>query len=481
MNTVAFAMVVPFICAVLIMLLRNRPNTREAISLLASAILFVFNLLLLPSVLAGDLPTVKVAEPIPGLPIIFRVEPLGLLFGILSSFLWLITTVYSIGYLRAHHEPNQSRFFTFFALAIGSTIGVAFSGNLLTMFIFYELLTFSTYPLVTHTGTAEARQAGRKYLTILVGTSVSFLLVGVIWTWLLAGTVEFRADGILNGVASPAIIGLLYVLFVFGVGKAALMPFHRWLPAAMVAPTPVSALLHAVAVVKAGVFAILKITIYVFGVDLIHGASVTDWLMWVAAGTIIIASLIALYQDNLKRRLAYSTVSQLSYVVVGTLLANASGVAGAALHIATHAFGKITLFFCAGAILVVTHKTEISKMNGLGRQMPITMGAFLLASISIAGLPPMGGVWGKWYIAFGALDAGYGALVGVLMLSTLLNIAYLLPIPIRAFFSTDRPSRVGINEAPVACLIAIVLTTTMCIALFFYPAPILRLIGSLVR
>ena len=259
------------------------------------------------------------------------------------------------------------------------------------------------------------------------------------------------------------------------------MPFHRWLPAAMVAPTPVSALLHAVAVVKAGVFAILKVTIYVFGIDLVHGTRSTDWLLWVAAGTIIIASLVALHQDNLKRRLAYSTISQLSYIVMGALLANASGIIGATMHIAMHAFGKITLFFCAGAILVAAHKTEISEMYGLGRQMPITMGAFLLASISIAGLPPMGGFWGKWYLAFGALDAGYGVLVGVLMLSTLLNIAYLLPIPIRAFFSVDRSTAAGITEAPMACLIAIGVTTIICLVLFFYPAPILQLVGPLVR
>jgi multicomponent Na+:H+ antiporter subunit D len=274
---------------------------------------------------------------------------------------------------------------------------------------------------------------------------------------------------------------LLYCLFVFGIGKAAVMPFHRWLPAAMVAPTPVSALLHAVAVVKAGVFAILKVTIYVFGLDLVRDNGASNWLLWIAAATILIASLIALYQDNLKRRLAYSTISQLSYVVLGALLANAAGIIGGSMHIVMHAFGKITLFFCAGAILVVTHKTEISQMAGLGRRMPLTMGAFFLASVSIAGLPPLGGMWGKWYLALGSLDAGYSVLVGVLMLSTVLNIAYLLPIPVRAFFGAEEDvGSGGITEAPIACLIAIGVTTAMCLVLFLFPHTVYQLTAMLV-
>ena len=376
-------------------------------------------------------------------------------------------------------KADSSRFF---AVAIASTMGVAFAENLFTLFIFYELLTFSTYPLVTHTGTVEARQAGRKYLGILVGTSMAFLLVAVVWTWLLAGTVDFRVGGILAGTASPVVIGLLYALFVFGIGKAALMPFHRWLPAAMVAPTPVSALLHAVAVVKVGVFAILKVTIYVFGLDLVRSSGASNWLLWIAGGTILIASLIALQQDNLKRRLAYSTISHLSYIVLGGLLANAAGIIGGAMHIATHAFGKITLFFCAGAILVTTHKTRISEMGGLGRTMPLTMGAFLLASLSIAGLPPMGGLWSKWYLALGTLDAGHSVLLGILMLSTLLNVAYLLPIPIRAFFGKAAGAPVtGYREAPVPCLLAIGITTAVCLILFFVPQPFYRLAELLIN
>ncbi|MCS5583212.1 MAG: hypothetical protein NZ777_06825, partial [Pseudomonadales bacterium] len=377
-------------------------------------------------------------------------------------------------------DTNQTRFYAFFALAIGSTMGIAFSQNLFTLFIFYELLTLSTYPLVTHAGTHEAKRGGRVYLGILLSTSIGFFLLAIVWTWTIAGTTDFRVGGILAGKTSPFVTGLLYALFAFGIGKAALMPFHRWLPAAMVAPTPVSALLHAVAVVKAGVFSIVKVTIYIFGTDMVRNTDTVQWLLWVVGGTIIIASLVALYQDNLKRRLAYSTISQLSYVILGAVLANTSGIIGSVMHIATHAAGKITLFFCAGAILIAAHKSEISEMDGLGRQMPFTMGAFLIASISIVGLPPLGGVWSKWYLALGTLDAGYSVLLGVLMVSTVLNIAYLLPIPIRAFYAGDKKA-VPVSEAPLFCLIAIGVTTLLCLILFLYPNLLYRLAAMLVE
>ncbi len=470
----------PFIGAGLIVVTGNRPNLRETISVATGLLLLAEVASLVPDVLAGETPDLLLAIPVPGVPLALQVEPLGLLFALIASSLWIVTTIYAIGYMRGHHEIHQTRFYAFFAIAIGATMGIALAQNLFTLFLFYELLTISTYPLVTHAGTPEARRGGRVYLGVLMGTSMGFLLLAVIWTWQLTGTTGFKAGGILAGQASPLVIGILYGLFVFGIGKAALMPFHRWLPAAMVAPTPVSALLHAVAVVKAGVFAILKVTVYIFGIDLVGGSTASTALLWVAALTIIGASLVALYQDNLKRRLAYSTISQLSYVVLGAVLANAASISGAAMHIATHAVGKITLFFCAGAILVAAHKTRVSELDGLGRQMPLTMGAFLIASLSIAGLPPTGGLWGKWYLALGALDAGYGILVGVLMLSTLLNIAYLLPIPLRAFFGQSPKTTVQFNEAPLPCLVAIGITTAACVTLFFFPGPVHQLAGMLI-
>ena len=474
--------VVPLLGALAVMLAGSRPNLREAISLAAGVILLALVVRLLPRALSGDWPAAVLAEPIPGLSLAVSAEPLGVLFGLIASFLWIVTTVYSIGYMRGHGEAHQTRFYTFFAVAMGCTMGVAFADNLFTLFVFYEVLTLSTYPLVTHAGTQEARQGGRTYLGILMATSMGFLLLAVVWTWKLTGNVSFTSGGILGGAAAPLVIGVLFALYVFGIGKAALMPFHRWLPAAMVAPTPVSALLHAVAVVKAGVFAILKITVYIFGLDLLRDTGVTDWLLWVAAFTILVASVIALRQDNLKARLAYSTISQLSYIVMGALLVNSTALAGSTLHLATHAFGKITLFFCAGAILVASHKTKVSQLDGLGRQMPWTMGAFFLASLSIVGLPPMGGMWGKWYLALGAIDAGYVVLVGVLMVSTLLNIAYLIPVPIRAFLGkADAGGEIQIREAPIACLIAMGVTVVGCVALFFNPTWIVQLAHQFVE
>jgi len=474
--------VVPLLGALAVMLAGSRPNLREAMSLAAGVILLALVVRLLPRALSGDWPAAVLAEPIPGLSLAVSAEPLGVLFGLIASFLWIVTTVYSIGYMRGHGEAHQTRFYTFFAVAMGCTMGVAFADNLFTLFVFYEVLTLSTYPLVTHAGTQEARQGGRTYLGILMATSMGFLLLAVVWTWKLTGNVSFTSGGILGGAASPLVIGVLFALYVFGIGKAALMPFHRWLPAAMVAPTPVSALLHAVAVVKAGVFAILKITVYIFGLDLLRDTGVTDWLLWVAAFTILVASVIALRQDNLKARLAYSTISQLSYIVMGALLVNSTALAGSTLHLATHAFGKITLFFCAGAILVASHKTKVSQLDGLGRQMPWTMGAFFLASLSIVGLPPMGGMWGKWYLALGAIDAGYVVLVGVLMVSTLLNIAYLIPVPIRAFLGkADAGGEIQIQEAPIACLIAMGVTVVGCVALFFNPTWIVQLAHQFVE
>ena len=471
----------PLVGALLVLLTGRSPNLRETMSILTGFVLLAQVISITPAVLAGEIPHQLLTSPVPGLPIALALEPLGLLFALIASSLWIVTTVYAIGYMRGHGESDQTRFFAFFAIAISATMGVALSANLITLFLFYELLTLSTYPLVTHAGTAEARRGGRVYLGILIGTSMAFLLPAIIATWYFTGSVTFEAGGILAGKISPLATGILFALFAFGIGKAALMPFHRWLPAAMVAPTPVSALLHAVAVVKAGVFSILKIVIYVFGIDLLAQNGVRELMLWVVAITILGASIIAMNQDNLKRRLAYSTISQLSYIVLGAVLASAAGVAGAAIHIATHAVGKITLFFCAGAILVAAHKTRVSELDGLGRQMPITMGAFLIASISIAGLPPLAGMWGKWYLAIGALDSGYAMLVGVLMVSTLLNIAYLIPIPIRAFFGGSSEPKKPIKEAPIPCLVAIITTATLCVIVFFFPSALLQFTEALLR
>ncbi len=479
---VLLAPIVPFLGALLIWVFRDHPNPREAVTLLTATVLFGLVASLFPEVSGGLRPSALLAEPIPGLALAFVVEPLGLLFALSASLLWIVTSLYSIGYMRGNAYGHQTRYYICFAIALGAAVGVAFAANLFTLFVFYEVLTLSTYPLVAHHGTEEAKSGGRTYLVLLLGTAIGFLLLAIVLTWHLTGTLDFVPGGILRGKAPPWLIGVLLALYVFGIGKAALMPFHRWLPAAMVAPTPVSALLHAVAVVKAGVFAVLKVVIYTFGVDLLAELGSGRWLMYVAAATIVIASLVALRKDNLKARLAYSTVSQLSYIVLGAMMASTLGVIGGAMHLVTHAFGKITLFFCAGAIAVATGKTEVSQMRGLGRTMPFTMGAFLVGSLSVIGLPPFGGMWSKWYLALGTLEADEYLLLGVLLLSSLLNIAYLLPIPVRAFFSPpDNPGPAsGLREAPLPCVVALTFSALGCLALFIYPEPLYQLAGALV-
>ena len=477
------ALLIPAAGAGLVGLLRSSPNLREAASLVTGGVLLGVVLQIHRAVVAGAVPRLVLAEPLPGLPLELVVEPLGMIFALVAGSLWIVTTLYAIGYMRGHHEKNQTRFYIFFALAISCTMGVAFAGNLFTLFIFYEALTLSTFPLVTHAGTDAAKRAGRVYLGILLGTSIGFQLLAIVWTYLLTGTIDFEMGGILEGRAGEGVVALLLALYVFGIGKAAVMPFHRWLPAAMVAPTPVSALLHAVAVVKAGVFSILKVVVYVFGIDLLTQMGASVWLMWVAAATIILASLVAFRKDNLKARLAYSTISQLSYVVLGAMLANTMGIIGGGMHIVMHAFGKITLFFCAGAVMVAAHKTEISDMKGLGRTMPVTFAAFFVGTLSIIGLPPAGGTWSKWFLGLGALDAGQVGLVAVLMVSSVLSIGYLMIVPVRAFFGTaSNPGGHGhgdggIREAPLPSLIAIVITSLCCLALFVYPDPFFRLIS----
>ncbi len=464
----------PVIGGVLVVLTGRWPNIRETISILTGIALFSL-VLQLPTAV----PVTVLAEPAPGFQLAFHIEPLGYVFACLASFLWIVTTVYAIGYMRGHHEQNQTRFYFWFAVAIAATMGVAFSGNMLTLFVFYEVLTLATWPLVTHSQTEEARRSGRLYLGILLSTSMGLLLLSIGLIWWLTGSLEFQPGGVFDGTVSAPLFALIYALFVFGVGKAALVPFHKWLPAAMVAPTPVSALLHAVAVVKAGVFTIIKGTFYLFGIDNLRASGANEYLLPVAAITIVLASLIAMRQDNLKARLAYSTISQLSYVVLGALLANVVGVVAAAMHLVMHAFAKITLFFCAGAIMVASHKTEISDMGGLGRRMPFTMGAFLIGALAIIGLPPLGAMWSKWYLVLGVVENHYWSIAGVLVISTLLNVAYLLPIPIKGFMEGGQSSEdEKISEAPWPCLLAIGVTAVGCFALFFFAPQLMNFIAE---
>jgi len=474
------ALLLPLAGAIGIVLARRQPNLREGVTLVTAVALFACVVQLLAPVLAGARPEVLLLEPLPGLPIAFRVEPLGMLFALIASGLWIVNSVYSIGYMRGNNEKHQTRFYVCFALAIAAALAIAFAANLLTLFLFYEVLTLITYPLVTHAGTDKARAGGRTYLGILMGTSVLFLLPAVIYTWHVAGTTDFRPGGILPAGMDTGAIAVLLALFMFGIGKAALMPFHRWLPAAMVAPTPVSALLHAVAVVKAGVFSVVKVVVYVFGLDALVGA--TDWLIAISGFTIVAASIVALHADNLKRRLAYSTVSQLSYVVLAAAMIAPLSIVGAALHIATHAFAKITLFFTAGAIYTAAHKTEVSQLDGIGRRMPWTMTAFAIGALSLIGIPPAAGFVSKWFILSSAAAGGHTLVIAVLVISTLLNAAYFLPIIHAAFFKPPSAEDAAHphGEAPLPMVLALMTTAVGTIALFFFSTQLLQLVQQLV-
>lgn len=488
-DMIQLAVILPLIGGLIVMWLgeRNR-NLREAASLITAICEFIVVASLTPDVLAGARPSVDLFEMLPGLSITLTVEPLGQLFALVASGLWIVNTVYSIGYMRGNTETNQTRFYVCFTIAISSAIGIAYAGNMLTLFVFYEVLTLSTYPLVTHAGTPAAIRGGRVYLGILMSTSIGLLFLGVLWTYSITGTLDFTQGGILNGKVQGPELAVLMFLYMYGIGKAAMMPIHRWLPAAMVAPTPVSALLHAVAVVKAGVFSVVKVIVYIFGLDLLVESSADDWLLFVASFTIIAASVIALNQDNLKRRLAYSTISQLSYVILGAAILAPISVMGAAIHIAAHAFGKITLFFAAGSIYTAAHKTDISQLDGIGKRMPWTMVAFSIGALSMIGLPPTAGFISKWYILGGAIETQNALAIIVIIASTLLNAAYFLPIIYAAFFKDQKPRNAddpyakydNHGEAPLGVVMALSFTALGTVTLFFWPDVPLALARALV-
>jgi len=459
---------------------RHYPNLRETVTLITASCLALTVWTLLPDLLAGERPSARMAEMLPGIAIEFKVEPLGMLFAALASLLWIVNSIYSIGYMRSNNEQHQTRFYILFAVALSAVMGIAFAGNLLTLFIFYEVLTLSTYPLVAHKGDGKTVVSARTYLGILLATSIGLFLPAMIWTYQVAGTLDFIPGGILDGnLAGPA-VGLLLALYVFGIGKAAVMPVHRWLPAAMVAPTPVSALLHAVAVVKAGVFTITKVVVYIFGVDFLFTESSADWLLYAAAFTVIVASLVALQQKNLKRLLAYSTIAQLSYVVLAIAILKPMSEIGAAIHVVAHAFGKITLFFAAGSIYTVTKKTEIQQLRGIGRQMPWTMAAFTIGALSMIGVPPTAGFVSKWFILAGSFQSDNYVAIVTIVVSTALNALYFLPIVYYAWFSSEETAPTPDHgEAPLAIVIALTVTAALTVLLFFFNQPVLDLASQL--
>jgi multicomponent Na+:H+ antiporter subunit D len=474
------AVLVSAVGALLIIALKNRPNLRELCSVAAGIVKLSLVISMIPVVLRGSTIECTVFKLLPGIDIAFRVDALGLLFALGASLLWIVTTFYSIGYMRSLDEHAQTRYYACFAVALSCTMGVAFAANLFTLFLFYEGLTLSTYPLVAHKETPEARAGGRKYIIYLLGAAKVFLLTAIILTYNLTGTLDFSAGGVFSeGVqaAQPGLLSILFLLFLFGFAKCAVMPLHGWLPAAMVAPTPVSALLHAVAVVKTGVFAVVRITLFVFGIDCLRTIGVGGVFVALASFTIITASVIALTRDNLKARLAFSTVSQLSYILLGAALLAPSALVGGIIHITFHAVSKITLFFCAGSIYVSSHLTEVSQLGGIGKKMPWTMAAFAVATLSMIGVPPACGFVSKWYLVVGALERDSLVVLTILMFSSLLNAAYFVPIVYRAFFGEEGPvegEAAEVKEVPLI-VVPLVLTAAGSIILGLFPEFFIKL------
>ena len=455
----------------------RRANLREFWSVAAGVSMFALVASMIPEVLAGGTPECVLFRLLPGIELAFRVDAFGLLFASGASLLWILTSFYSIGYMRSLKEHAQTRYFACFALALSATVGVAFSANLFTLFLFYEALTLVTYPLVGHKETAEARAGARKYIIYLLGAAKVFLVAAIILTYNVAGTLEFRKGGILpveQITAQPLLLYVIFALFLFGFAKNALVPLHSWLPAAMVAPTPVSALLHAVAVVKTGVFSTLRVFLFIFGADAMREIGADQLALVVASVTILVGSLLALGQDNLKARLAFSTVSQLSYIILGAALLNQSGVLGGISHITNHAVSKITLFLCAGSIYVSTRKTKVSQLSGLARRMPWTMAAFAVASLSVVGIPGTSGFVSKWYLALGSVDLHSFTLLGVLLISSLLNAAYLGPVVYKAYFEKSPDSHEEVREVPwMVAPLAVSAAASLLLGL--YPTPVLEL------
>ena len=472
---------IPFIIAIG----ERNPNLREAVSVVAGAIKFLLVVSMVPYVLSGKVLYYELFRILPGVSVSFKADALGVLFALGASFLWIVTTFYSIGYMREHKEINQTRYFACFSGALTTTMGVAFSSNLFTMFLFYEGLTFITYPLVAHQGTAEARAGARKYAIYLIGAAKLLLVPAIVITYMIAGTLEFQKGGIFIGNTKEIysfVLGIVFLMYVYGFAKGAVMPLHGWLPAAMVAPTPVSALLHAVAVVKSGVFTILRVVFFIFGVDFLKELNTANIALFLAAFTITFASVIALTRDNIKARLAYSTVSQLSYIILGALLLTYSGMIGGIIHITNHAFAKITLFFCAGSLAVSAHLTEVSQLDGIAKKMPWTMAAFTIGALGMIGVPLVGGFVTKWYLLLGSLEKGMNEVLMVLLFSSLLNAGYFLPIVYRAYFKEykEHHHHGEIKENPFM-VIPLMITAILSIITGLYPDLIIKLAQEVLR
>ena len=477
------ALLIPLFGTLGVMYKGDNENLREAISCISSLLLLLIVGSMIPQVLSGKTLIFHMFTILPGVTVTLRADAMSMIFALVASSLWTIAVFYSMGYMRGLKEHAQTRFNACFALAIFGAIGVAFSDNLFTMYLFYEIVSICTYPLVAHHQDDEGYNGARKYIIYLTTTAKAFLLPAMILIYVLTGNLDFASNintGIFPAGVNSVLVTMLYIFCIFGFAKNGIMPFHHWLPGAMVAPTPVSALLHAVAVVKVGVFCTTRVMLYTFGTDTMHALNLGIPTAYFVSVTVLVASIIALSKDNLKARLAYSTVSQLSYIILGVALLTDPGIQGGLIHIVNHAFSKITLFFCAGAIYVVTHKKYISEMEGLGKTMPFTFGAFGIASLSMIGAPPVAGFITKWNLLIGSVEAHQLGILLILIASTMLNAAYFAPITYKAFFG-KRPAGepfTGIKEAPLSMLIPILIACTISVLLGIFPNFMLQFVKA---
>ncbi len=415
----------------------HRPVLRTTLNLFAAAAKVALVAVMGLLVMNGHVPEFSLPL-LPGLDLKLRADALSMLFASLSAVLWLVTTVYAVAYLE--RGSDRARFFGFFSLCVTATMGIAMAGNLLTFFIFFELLTLTTWPLVVHNGKPDSFAGGRTYLAHTLGGSV-LLLVGIIWLYALTGNQDFIGGGYLSdlGIDQYDSLRMIFWLLVIGFGvKAALFPFHAWLPRAMVAPAPVSSLLHAVAVVKAGAFGIVRLVEDIYGLELTQSLGLDLPLLLMASFTIVYGSVIALFQSDIKKRLAYSTVSQVSYIALGIAIGGPVATIGGMVHLVHQGLMKITLFFCAGIFANLLGVKSIDQLDGIGRRLPWTSLCFTIAALGMIGLPPVAGFISKWYLGAGAVAVDRDWVILVLLASTLLNAAYFLP-PIK---------RIWLHKAP---------------------------------
>lgn len=484
-------MLIPLITGVLVMITGKKENLRDSISTIGAILTFASVLSFVPTILAGDQLQYTLFELYPGISVKLNLDPLGMIFAFVASFLWIVASLYCVGYMRGLKEHAQTRFYLCYAVSVGAAMGAAFGGNLFTLYLFYEIVSIFTYPLVMHHQDQEGYYGARKYIIYLMFTSKAFLLPAMAIIYVLCGTLDFNSANIAAGIfpadADRCFVVIAFLLCFFGFAKAGVMPFHNWLPDAMVAPTPVSALLHAVVVVKVGVFSVCRVMLSVFGTDILSETGLGLLTAYFVSFTILTASAIALTKTNLKARLAYSTISQLSYIILGVAMLTPNGITGGLIHIANHAFAKITLFFAAGCIFVASGKKDIMQMGGLGRRMPLTMGAFSLAVLGMIGVPPVGGFVTKWFLALGTMDIHNWILLLVLLTSSLLNACYFLPVVYRAFFvaqpAEDEGMTSNLEMQPLIMfmVVPLVITGTLSVLVGIYPDLFLNLINLMVK